>query len=384
MIRLPPVQGHEDVRERLLAVAARGRVPDSLLLHGPVGVGRQRVGLWLAQLLVCEAPTADGPCGACRPCRMTLDLQHPDIHWFFPLPRPKVYGSPDRLAEAFEEARFAELESRRADPLRPSVHDEPVALYLAQVRTIRRMAVGKPAMGHHKVFLVADAELLVPQEASEEAANAVLKVLEEPPPDTTFVLTAADPDALLPTIRSRLSPLRLRPLPEETVASFLAEHAGADPDDATRAARLSNGSIGRALAFLPRDGEPGPLEQIRLEARSLLDAVAADSGAERLALAHRQSPAGARGAFSDVLGALAVWIRDLAAVANGAAPVVTNVDATSHLAGLARRLPRAADGAPEAIRRVDETRALARFNINPQLATAHLLRELRRLLRDGI
>lgn len=384
MSGLPPVQGHTAVRERLLAVAARGRIPDSLLLHGPVGVGRQSVGLWLARLLVCEAPTADGPCGACRPCRMALDLQHPDIHWFFPLPRPKVYGSPDRLAEAFEDARFAELEARRADPLRPSVYDEPVALYLAQVRTVRRMAVGKPAMGSRKVFLIADAELLVPQEASEEAANAVLKVLEEPPPGTTFILTAADPDALLPTIRSRLSPLRLRPLPEEMVASFLTEHADARPDDAARAARLADGSIGRALAFLPRDGEPGPLERIRLEASALLDAVAAESGAERLARAHQQAPSGARGSFSDVLDALTVWIRDLAAVASGAASAVANVDAADHLAELARRLPRAADGAPAAIRLVDETRALARFNINPQLATAHLLRELRRLLRDGI
>lgn len=383
MSTLPPIQGHEAVRERLAGVVARGRVPDSLLLHGPVGVGRQRLGLWLAQFLVCEAPTPDGPCDACRSCRLALGLQHPDIHWFFPLPRPRVYGNADRLVEAFEEARHAELEARRSEPVRSSVQDEPVALYLAQVRMLRRMAVSKPAMGDRKVFLVGDAELLVPQEASEEAANAVLKVLEEPPPHTTMILTAADPDALLPTIRSRLSPVRLLPLPESTVATFLEEHARADRAEAGRAARLGDGSIGRALGFLPRDGEPGPLERIRAEARSLLDAVASEAPADRLVAAHRLAPTGARGAFSDVLAALAVWIRDLGAMANGAGAVLLNVDAEAHLGELARRLPRAADGAPSAIRLVDETRALSRFNINPQLATARLLRELRRVLRDG-
>ncbi len=378
----PPIQGHEQVRERLAAVHARDEVPGSILVHGPAGVGKQHLGLWFARLLVCETPSATAPCDRCRSCRLALDLQHPDIHWFFPLPRPRVYGNADRLAEAFEEARFAELDARREEPLRASVHDVSVALYLAQARTIRRMTASRPAMADRKVFLIGDAELLVPQEASEEAANAVLKVLEEPPLDTTFILTATDPDALLPTIRSRLSPIRLRPLPVADVATFLREHAGADRDDADRAARLGEGSIGRALGFLPRDGEPGPLETLRADARALLDAIAADEAAGRLAAAHRRPVSGARGAFSDVLAALVVWLRDLAAVAVGA-PGIVNADARDHLARLAEALPHAADGAPAAIRAVDETRALARFNINPQLATARMLRVVRTALRDG-
>ena len=382
MSTLPPVQGHESVRERLASATARGEVAASMLLHGPTGIGRQRVALWFAQLLLCEAPSEGRPCDVCRSCKLALDLQHPDIHWFFPLPRPKVYGSPDRLEEAFEDARAAELEARRAQPLRPSLHDQSVGLYLAQVRTIRRMTAATPAMGRRKVFVVGDAEMLVPQESSEEAANAVLKVLEEPPADTTFLLTTSDPETLLPTIRSRLAPVRLQPLPVDVVATFLTERAGAPADAASLAARLAGGSIGRALAFLPEDGQPGPLDVLRTEARALLEAVASNEATGRLAAAHAQAPTGARGHYSDLMDSLAVWIRDLGAVANGAATRIVNVDAGRELEKMAAALPRAAAGAPDAIRLVDEARSLARININPQLAVAHLLKELRRVLRE--
>lgn len=381
MSALPPVEGHEAVRRRLARATARGEVPASMLLHGPPGVGRQRLGLWFAQLLVCEAPVDGEPCNRCRPCKLALDLQHPDIHWFFPLPRPKVYGNPDRLADAFEDARAAELEARRAQPLRPSLPDQSVGLYLAQVRTIRRLAATTPAMGRRKVFLIGDAEMLVPQESSEEAANAVLKVLEEPPRDTTFLLTTADPEMLLPTIRSRLAPLRVRPLPVDQVATFLVDHVAASADAAHLAAHLADGSIGRALAFLPQDGEPGPLDALRGEAHRLLQAVASNDATSRVAAAHAQSPTGARGHYSDLLAALAVWLRDLAAFANDARDSIVNVDAMEELRAFAAALPAAAVAAPDAIRLVDEARSLARININPQLAMAHLLKQLRDTLR---
>ena len=76
----------------MLGSFQRNALPQSILVHGPSGIGKQRLALWLAQTLVCEATTADGPCGACRHCRMTQELTHPDIQWVFPLPRPRDSG----------------------------------------------------------------------------------------------------------------------------------------------------------------------------------------------------------------------------------------------------------------------------------------------------
>lgn len=372
---LPPVAGHEEARAGLAHAVRAGELPGSILLHGPVGIGKQRIALWLGQLLLCERPALQ-PCGECRACHLALRLEHPDLHWFFPIARPKASGSPEKLGEAMEEERARRLAEIREEPLQAPEPGDPVGLFLQQVQTLRRLASSRPAMGSRKVFVVGAAELLVPQEGSTEAANALLKVLEEPPQDTTIILTTSDPDALLPTIRSRLLPLRLRPLDEERVSAFLQERRGTSAPDADRVARLAQGSIGRALGFLPRDGEPGPLEAVRCDARALLEAAAARSEAQRIGAALRTAPAGARGAFSEVLEFLALWIRDLAAVAAGAAEVAVNSDAIPALQALAKKLPDTASAAPRMLRLVEEARMLAFGNVNPQLILSHLLRGL--------
>jgi DNA polymerase-3 subunit delta' len=378
---LLPLRGHTAARRALARAANSGELPGSLLLHGPAGVGKQRLALWLAQLLLCEQPAAE-PCGTCRACRLVLGLEHPDLHWFFPMVRPKGGGSPEKLAELMEEGRAEELALRRADPCYSDAGTEPTGLLLPQILTLRRYAVSRPAMAARQVFIVGDAELLVPQESSPEAANAMLKVLEEPPRDTTFVLTTADPDGLLPTIRSRLLPLRLDPLPQAEVARFLIEQRAVPPADAERLARLAQGAIGRALGFLPAGQEPGPLEKLRHQARTLLEAATGADATTRLALALATPTAAARGAFSDVLDFLALWIRDLAAVAAGAPELVVNADAAAELQTLARRLPHAARAAPALLHHLDEARALAHGNVNPQLIVARLLVRMAEVIKQ--
>lgn len=373
------IHGHEDVRRDLAAAVARGALPGSLLIHGQAGVGRQTLARWLGRLLVCEDVRAEGPCGDCRSCRLALDLQHPDIHWFFPLPRPKGASNPDKLADALEEARYEALAERRSGPLYTPATDEPAGLYLAQVRTIRKLGSTRPAMGSRQIFIIANAELLVPQEASEEAANALLKVLEEPPPATTFILTATEPEALLPTIRSRLLPVRLRPFPEAEIRRFLEERTDADPGQARLAARLGRGSIGRALGFLPADGGPSHADELRATAFGWLEAALDDQPVRRYGAAHAQRPVGARGAFGDTLDSLGLWLRDLAAASAGAESEVVDIDAIDRLRALATRTR--AEAIPHAIHRVEAARDGGRINANPQLTLATLLDDLAGLLR---
>ncbi len=380
MSGLPAVRGHEAARQLLARAALRGELPGSILLHGPTGIGKQRLGLWLGQLLLCEAPAGEEPCGACQHCRFALRLEHPDLQWFFPLPRPKGASGPEKLAAALEEARVSELAERAKNGTWVATPGEPVGLYIAQVRTLSRMAVTRPALGRRKVFLIGQAEHLVTQDASPEAANALLKLLEEPPPDVTLILTAADPDELLPTIRSRLLPVALRPLPDADVAAFLTEVLDTPARDASRIATLAQGAIGRALGFLPQNGAEGPLEAIRQRARALLEAAVAPGPVPRYAAAHATSPAGARGSFSDVLEALTGWLRDLASFASGAEDHLINPDARDFLAGLVRRVRDPAATAPAAIRLVDRAGALASGNVNPQLILAWLLTGLHRTL----
>jgi DNA polymerase-3 subunit delta' len=379
---LPPVYGHGEVREKLVKALRTGNLPQSILFHGPSGIGKERMGLWMAQQLLCERPREDGgACGECISCRALGRLEHPDVHWFFPLPRPDA-ATPEKLRDKLEEARGAELAARRADPFHVPAYEKAPAYFLGTIQNLQRLAGVRPAVGSRKVFVVGDAELMVPQESSQEAANAFLKLLEEPPADTTLVLTSSNPGALLPTIRSRVLPVRLLRLAPAEVAAFLERERGMKPADAESLAALSEGAIGRALRLLPSSGGEGVLRKQRETARGLLLAATAQSAAERFAAANGVAPAGARGEFTAGLEALSLWLRDLMVVAAGAPEQVAYTDDTALLQTIARKPGVSAEGVASAILRVQEAQEMASGNVNPQLILASLLRDMRRdLLR---
>jgi DNA polymerase-3 subunit delta' len=343
---LHPLVGHADARRRIAAAHRAGRLPQVLLLTGPPGIGRQRLGLWMAQLLLCER-AADEPCGSCGACRLVLGLVHPDLHWFVPIPRPK--GDADRQVDEAADALAQIMTERRATPLYGPV-DGMASHGMPSVRLLLRRAALTPVQARVKVFLVADAERLVPQESSPDAANALLKLLEEPPADTRIVLTAADPQRLLPTIRSRAVPLRLNRLSDAEVAEVLGRAA----PEAEGAPGSVNGGGNGAAAYEA--------------AAAFLEAVASGSG-DRLERAIRQPAFAARGEFTALLDALAETLADAARLASGVKPR----RALPKAVRTGGRDPVALVGA---MQRVAAAREAAAGNVNPQLLLAALADDL--------
>lgn len=375
--QLHPLWGHQVERGVIARARREGTLPAALLFHGARGVGKQRLALWTAQLALCEQPSEE-PCGRCRSCRLALALEHPDMHWHFPLARPKG-ASGDKLGDALEEARAGRLEERRAEPIAFNTLDEPTGIYLAAVQTVRRRAYTLPAMANEQVFILGDAEAMVSQEASQEAANALLKLLEEPPTATRFILTSSEPGRLLPTVRSRLVPIHVGRLAVDDVRRFLEEQAEVDAAAAARAARLSEGSIGRALGFLAGEAGPGPLEKLRVRALEIVGAALARRRDRGFALAMSFPPAGAR-ALTELLDFVDEVLRDLAAIASGAADRTVNPDAAAQLGPAMREGVLDPTDAARSLAVVDRYRELARGNVNPQLLIAGLIEELRRTL----
>lgn len=353
---LLPLFGHHALRDRLDEQVARGALPASLLLQGPPGVGKQRLALWLGQRLLCTGTTP--PCGECQHCKYVQAGAHPDLRWYFPLPRLKDSAdiALDEVEELYRGAIAERLESHglyaRADGL--------AALFVYVTRLIVQQATRTPAMAARKVFVVGDADRMVPQASSPEAANAFLKLLEEPPADTTLILTTSEPGALLPTIRSRVVIVRVPPLADADVRAFLAapevrealgKRAGADDELVAMAA----GAPGSLLSATDRGAAVA-------RARALLDAARGAPDA-RLRAAFTQGSSKARGAFSDVLDALTVLLRDDArdAAARG--------DASLALAS------------SKAVIHVENAKRAAEGNAIPQLVTADLLSHLAELGR---
>jgi DNA polymerase-3 subunit delta' len=361
---LPPLIGHVGARQRLAEGFRTGNLPQVLVLTGPKGVGKQRLALWLGQLALCERPGAE-PCGACRPCLMVLGLTHPDLHWFVPIVRPKA-GEPAKQVEEASEALAAAMAERR----RQSFYGPPdgMAIHpIASVRLLLQQAALSAVEGGWRVFIIGEAERLVPQEASQEAANAMLKLLEEPPQRSLFILTTVDPRALLPTIRSRTAPVRLNRLLDTEVRGFLERHqpklAAANLDAKTSAAA---GSIGVALTI---DDEESNLAY--RAAADLLEAVLA-GGAPMLERVLKQPAYAARGEFTAMLDALAETLGESARVALGGAPRRPIPEALSK--------SRDPNALLRAMERVSEAREAAWGNVNPQLLLAVLGVELAEVL----
>jgi DNA polymerase-3 subunit delta' len=335
-------------------------MPHVLLIEGAEGIGRQRLALWLGQLLLCEEKNAE-PCGSCRPCRLVAELGHADLHWIVPILRPRATDVDKQVDEAAE--LIGEIiAERRKHPLYGPL-DGMASHPVATVRLIQRRAALKSVEGGPTVFIVGHAERLVPQESSQEAANALLKLLEEPPANTWFILTATDAGRLLPTIQSRVVPVRLARLADSEVREFLAAELKPAPSGAALDERVGSaeGSIGVAIGA----SEAGA--KAYSAAADLIDAAlsGAVARAERVL---KQGPFAARGDFSAMLDALDVTLGDAARAATGLAPRRALPAGLKTLRPVSRLL--------EAQRQVTVAREAAQGNVNPQLLVAVLTEEL--------
>jgi len=349
--------GHELLRARLSESVRAGTLPSSLLFHGLRGVGKQRLALWLAERLLCEEPNA--PCGECKACRYVREVTHPDLHWVFPRPRLKD-ADPDmeQIRDDYREAIAERVESFGL--YAPPSGSE--GIYVATVRSLVQRAAMSPAMGRRKIFIVGDAERMVPQEGSDMAANAFLKLLEEPPADTTIILTSSEPGALLPTIRSRVITARVPLVQDSAVRAFVENPVVKKTLDGR--AKMTTSERVRAAA-----GAPGRLltgdsdAKATINARRIVDAATSARPSLMQSTALSQGSAGARGAFAETLEALVELLGERARDA------------------LHKQDISAADSAARAVDAVLKAQTYADGNVSPQLIASKLIRDLSATLR---
>lgn len=351
------------MRERLAESLRAGTLPSSLLFQGPRGVGKQRLALWLAQRLFCaELESGTGlsaGCGNCISCRYVAALTHPDLHWIFP--RPRLRDSDPDLEQVRDDYAEATAERAAAHGLYSSPSGSE-GIYVATVRSLVQRAAMAPAMGKRKVFIIGDAERMVPQEGADMAANAFLKLLEEPPSDTTIILTSSEPGALLPTIRSRVVTVRVPLVQDSSVREFVENPVVRKALDANAKGTASERV--RAAA-----GSPGRLfsgssdARATINARKIVDAAIGGRPSVVHSTALGQGSAGARGTFADTLEALVELLGERARDA------------------LHKKDSAGAAAAAQAIDTVLKADTYASGNVSPQLITSRLIRELSAALK---
>jgi DNA polymerase-3 subunit delta' len=301
------IVGHERIREPLERAVRSGRLPPALLLVGPEGIGKKTLALALARAMLCERGPGEA-CGECSHCRRLAR---------------SIAALPASRADAADKTDEPDRLNHRLHPdvvlveaWRTATRTE---IKVAQVRDLVGEVAGRPFEGRARVFIIDDAHAM-----NDQAANALLKSLEEPPPSSHLILVTPSPQALLPTIRSRCQALRMGPLPTALVEAYLRERAGVGPAEASLRAGLAEGSIGAALAF-----ESDEYRELRDEMLALLESSGEEGVIERLEsaerLAERDDPVRA-------LTVLRALLRDVVVLRDGGSPAsLLNADVAGRL-----------------------------------------------------
>jgi DNA polymerase-3 subunit delta' len=315
--------GNADVVHRLREMLARNRFPQAVILAGPAGSGKYTLALMLAKAMNCLAPPAGelpdfcGQCSNCLRIAQAEDLKA-------------------RCAEAAEAREALRESDKRETRLLVQTHpdvliippDPPqMMIKVDQIRRVIETIYYRPAEAKEKVYVFTDSAFM------KEAANSLLKALEEPPEFATIFLLTENPGELLPTLRSRSMVVTLAALSGEQIEAYLAKHR---PEwkaaQRTLVARLSQGAVGRA-----RDFDLAGYVAARAHALTILHTALRTSEHTELFKATETYRAGAEGRAKteELLGTLYSLLQDLAFLNSGTPDLVRNADIMAELKRLA-------------------------------------------------
>lgn len=292
---LSDLPGQPRALELLRGGISTGHVHHAYLFGGPEGVGKEHAALLFAQALNCEVRPGEG-CGTCGECTRVAAHAHPDMSWVMP-----------------EVELVARKLAGRTDFESPSRE-----VKIGQIRKLMERLALKPLSARRKVAVILYADRM-----NAAAQNALLKTLEEPPPETTLILVSSAPDALLPTIRSRCLRVPFVPLPMELVAEQVAKKRKLPLEQARLCAALAQGSLARALQL--------DAERLAERAQLFRDVGSLKADDARPAL-HLAEALGERAEAEWALSMLELWLRDQLVLATGGArSAIANADLVAEL-----------------------------------------------------
>jgi DNA polymerase III subunit delta' len=357
----PRVIGQHRVKQILLSALRTDRLAHAYLFFGGEGVGKDAVALELARVLHCEKG-GESACDVCPSCLRFATLQHPDVHVVVPLPRgsneTKDDGPLDRLTPGDMEALHEQFARKGADPYHRITLPRANIIKVNSIRDLRREVALGSSDGRRKVFIISAADSM-----GEEAANMLLKTLEEPIGACLLILTTAHRDALLPTILSRCQEIRFDPLTEEELSRALIARRQVPAARAALVARLANGSFTHALELLGDD-----LQEDRQQVLSFLRSAVASQPLQLGKHIEQLAEGNNREGVTRFLMLQTMWLRDALVLRHGGD--IINTDQQEELQRFVTRFPHA--DLHQAIAEVERAISLVDRNVYIRLILVQL------------
>ncbi len=247
------VIGQEKIKERLIRSVQEKRISHALMFTGPNGTGKLALALAFAQYVLCTSRNENDSCGECPSCRKYQKLVHPDMHFVFPVFTTKEFSKPvsdDFLPQwremvlnspYFTLSRWLEfLGNENAQGM----------IYEAESGAIIRKLNLKPFESEYKIMII-----WLPEKMNISCSNKLLKLIEEPPNKTLFLMVTENEEDIIQTIRSRMQIIKVPYIDRESMLDALSENGSYEADVIEDVVRISNGNFITAMDYLSRDGD---------------------------------------------------------------------------------------------------------------------------------
>lgn len=252
-MKFSEVIGQENAKERLLQMVKENRTPHAILFCGPQGSGKMALAMAFASYLICNnGSELDDSCGQCKQCAMLKNWEHPDLHFTYPVIRPaSTTAGHKMISDDFSTEWHNMLTQDGAYfDMEQWLHFQKAENQQAQIGVgessdiIRKLSM-KSSQGGYKISII-----WLPEYMNQECANALLKILEEPPSQTIFLMVCEEPEKLLETIRSRTQRFDIKKIEDNEIEEELKRSRGLEENMAKRVTHIANGNWMRAIQEL--------------------------------------------------------------------------------------------------------------------------------------
>ena len=254
------IVGQESVKQRLIKSAKEGRIPHAQLFTGPEGTGKLALAIAYAQYINCQQKGATDSCGVCPSCHKFMKLIHPDLHFVFPIILSEKKSDSDddkgpsgKLSDAFliqwREVLLANPYITETDwyEMIGVENKQGIIGTTESTEVIRKLSL-KSYESDYKTMII-----WLPERMNLQAANKLLKLIEEPPVNTIFLMVSENPTQLLKTILSRTQIIKVPPIHRDSIALALVDKYQMSPANANEISKVSNGNFQKAISLVSAD-----------------------------------------------------------------------------------------------------------------------------------
>ncbi len=244
--------GQTAVKERLLRSVKEGKIPHAQLFAGKEGVGKLPLAIAFAQYVCCTDKKENDACGACPSCVKFSKLVHPDLHFVFPVVKPGTSAVVcDNFVEEFREIILEKKYFSYNDWLQKlNAGNKQATIYVNESNEINRKLSLKSYESDYKIMIIWQ-----PEKMNDECANKLLKIIEEPPSKTLFILVSENPDAIITTIQSRTQRINIPNIEIAELRNAITSHFTIAAEDAGDIAHIADGSYISAVETIEMSDE---------------------------------------------------------------------------------------------------------------------------------